>query len=178
MNTDKLTTIFGATAFASGAVAHSEDVPPKLRTAAMVLAVVAGSLFAYFTNKPGTGTPPVRCLLPLCLLPFLGTGCTTAIQHGDIVAVTTRGLGVRIEAITQTGTPGAVDVGYFSSTVHLIPTTRNATNGTIATPNYGHSFNTKQNGLTSWEIDEAFSAGQTAVLDSGQTNSAPVLQPK
>ncbi len=78
-------------------------------------------------------------ILSLALAAFT-PGCSTAIGSGKVISVSERGFGIKIAQQTQNQTP-EVMLGFFSTTVRLIPT---STNAAIRVPDYADTFAIQQ----------------------------------
>jgi hypothetical protein len=77
-------------------------------------------------------------MLALCLLPLAAclSGCTTAIQHGNIISVKQRVFGLCVGTDAVNNTP-KVQFGLTTTVVQFIPT---STNSTIAAPRFFDTF--------------------------------------
>jgi hypothetical protein len=73
------------------------------------------------------------------------TGCMTAIKHGDIVSITQAGVGIDVETASASSATPNVRLGFFRTTVNLVPT---STNGPVNVPNVANVAHVDQNGKT------------------------------
>ncbi len=117
------------------------------------------------TSSSGPGPYLLLLLLSGCLV----TGCTSqAIKAGDIVAIKERTFGITVSESPASGTP-QIRLGFNSLVVQFIPT---CTNGTIAAPNYGDTFDLHQ-GLNPFGtgISENTGAGNVMTGTNGETSA-------
>ncbi len=114
----------------------------------------------------------VVALGALAALALGAAGCATAIGSGKVIAVTERGFGLKLAQQTQNQTP-EVMLGFFSSTVELIPT---STNAAIQTPDYANTFSLGQSGAPFvFDVNETTASGRMQAGAGTNIASQPIV---
>jgi hypothetical protein len=108
----------------------------------------------------------------LALGALVQTGCVTAIKQGDIVSITERGFGVKVTATSSTTQTPEVWLGFYSSTVSMIPTSTNA----VWSPNFANTFAIGQKAVPfTFDVGESIASGDYQTDDSTNVTSQPVV---
>lgn len=117
------------------------------------------------------------CMLLATIIAALLTGCMTAVKQGDIVAVTTRFVGIRVQmTTTSTGTP-EIWAGAGSQTVYYIPT---STNGPMYSPRFANTASFEQKAWNPFSMtgSENLAAGDVAITNGNPSAVVPKARPE
>ena len=124
------------------------------------------------TNGMKTAARGLAGLVVVSGVTMLMAGCTTAVGSGRVVAVTERGFGIKIAQQTQNQTP-EIALGFFSSTVELIPT---ATNAVLNTPDFANTFAIGQSGAPFvFDVNETTASGRMMTGAGTNIASQPIV---